>query len=146
MAPCINLELTNYAYSHRTRALYLCEWYFENERDFTQVLEELESSGDFTRAAALAIFNLKIRRAIQSLTRGAQAPVDAGGDANYNSVAMALAGFNDKSSLWREMCRSLRKQFDDCYLKAIFAFLTCDNNDHHDILVCLEWSDTLIWL
>lgn len=120
---------------YRSRGLFLCEWAYENERELTTLLNDLESGGQFTRAAMMAVFNLNVRRAIQSLTTGAAAPLDQGGDLSYYTVAMALAGFNDKSSLWKETCRGLCKQLTDCHLKAIFAFLTCDNNDYSEILV-----------
>lgn len=100
-----------------------------------KLIEQLESNGEYTRAAALAVFNLRIRRAIECLTDGAKAPIDKGGDPYFNIVAMALSGFNDKNSLWKEISKRLRKQMTDHYLKAIFTFLTCDNEHYQDILV-----------
>lgn len=100
-----------------------------------KLLEELERNGEYTRAAAIAIWNMKIHLAISALKAGSQAPLDKGGDPNLSTVVMALAGFNDRSSLWKDMCRQQRRALNDSYLKAIFAFLTTDNSDYSDILV-----------
>src|SRR5688572_11762932 len=102
----------------RNKALYLCEWGNDTDNNsIVKLIDNLEKMGDYTRAAAIAVFNLRIRRAIQALTLGAKAPLDKGGDPYYSTVVMALSGFNDKNSLWKETCKSLCKQIHDCYLK-----------------------------
>lgn len=58
------------------------------------------------------------------------------GDLNLNVVAMALSGYTDeKSSLWREMCSSLRLQLKNPYLCVMFAFLTSEPGSYDGVLV-----------
>ena len=110
----------------RSRALQLCEW-SNREDEVLQLIDSLEQSGDFTRAASIAMFNLRIRRAIDCLIKGVSCGQEGTGDPNYITVAMALSGYSgEKNSLWREMCQNLRSVFTKPYLKAIFSFLTSD--------------------
>lgn len=66
------------------------------------------------------------------------------GDLNLNVVAMALSGYTDeKSSLWREMCSSLRLQLKNPYLCVMFAFLTSEPGAYDGVLVMdllLSWN------
>lgn len=74
--------------SVRDHALYLCEWGFDrpSARHITNVLRKLENENAYTRAAAIAIFNLRMRDAIETLNKGAnQQP-------NLSMIAMALSG------------------------------------------------------
>lgn len=49
---------------------------------------------------------------------------------------MALSGYTDeKNSLWREMCSSLRLQLNNPYLCAMFAFLTSESGSYDGVLV-----------
>lgn len=49
---------------------------------------------------------------------------------------MALSGYTDeKSSLWREMCSSLRLQLKNPYLCVMFAFLTSEPGSYDGVLV-----------
>jgi len=71
--------------------LQLCGWKFDKESSLTSFLDRLESEGSYARAAAIAVFNMKLRKAIEILNRGAvsqnkQLP------SNLNIVAMALSG------------------------------------------------------
>ncbi|KAM6142781.1 GATOR2 complex protein MIOS isoform 2-T3 [Phoenicopterus ruber ruber] len=57
------------------------------------------------------------------------------GDLNLNVVAMALSGYTDeKNSLWREMCSTLRLQLNNPYLCAMFAFLTSESGSYDGVL------------
>lgn len=110
----------------RSRALVLCDWVpdIDNVSQVIPLIDYLEKEGNYMRAAAIAVFNMRLQRAIESLTKGAKK-----GDANLSSVAMALSGYTaERSSIWREMCQNLKNQLDDPYMKAMFAFLTCDND------------------
>ena len=119
----------------RTRALQLCEW-DSKENGVLKLIDSLEQSGDYTRAAGIAVFNLRIRRAIDCLIKGISSGQEGGGDSNYSTVAMALSGYSgERNSLWREMCQSLRSVFTKPYLKAIFSFLTSDIETYEEILV-----------
>lgn len=49
---------------------------------------------------------------------------------------MALAGFSDdKNSMWRQFCASPKTKLNDPYLRAMFSFLTAENNNYDNILV-----------
>lgn len=79
-------------YTHRSeersRALELCSWGFENESLLGSFLAQLEAAGNHTRAAAAAVFNQRIKEAVQILQRGAVSRKLP----ELNSTAMALAG------------------------------------------------------
>ncbi|KAL0984813.1 hypothetical protein UPYG_G00147300 [Umbra pygmaea] len=117
----------------RSLALRLCGWISQGpDIDVEPFLRSLEGDGEWERAAAVALFNLDIRRAIQILNHGASSEK---GDINLNVVAMALSGYTDeKSSLWREMCSSLRLQLHNPYLVVMFAFLTSEPGAYDGVL------------
>ncbi|XP_046677879.1 GATOR complex protein MIOS-like [Homalodisca vitripennis] len=122
-----------YRSEDRDKALQLCGWMFD--RDLAALptfLETVESEGEegVCRAAAIAVFNLRLRLAIEILTRGAQTYNDI-----LTIVAMALSGFTDsRSSMWRELCMSQRAQISNPYLRAMFAFLTLEGDNYDTVL------------
>ncbi|CAH0555566.1 unnamed protein product [Brassicogethes aeneus] len=118
-----------YKHEDREQAIRLCGW----PVDFLpEYLKSLEKENEFTRAAAISVFNLKIKAAIELLTR---VPDASEYSSSLNIVAMALAGFSDdKSSVWKQFCTNSRSKITDPYLKAMFAFLTDENNNYDDIL------------
>ncbi|ELU15458.1 hypothetical protein CAPTEDRAFT_157856 [Capitella teleta] len=125
----------------RSKALELCGWAYDKESASLQLIERLEKDASYERAAAIAIFSLKLRRAIQVLKSAA---VLTQGWFNYSMVAMALSGFSDdKNTLWKEMCSSLSSQLTSPYLRAMFSFLTSDSETYLHILneTGLEISD-----
>lgn len=74
--------------SARDNALYLCEWGFDrnNTTYISSIIKKLETENSYTRAAFIAICNLRMRDAIETLNKGAnQQP-------NLSMVAMALSG------------------------------------------------------
>lgn len=80
----------------------------------------------------LYVFSFK-RHCCPNQTWSAVSPL---GDLNLNVVAMALSGYTDeKSSLWREMCGSLRLQLKNPYLCVMFAFLTSEPGVYDGVLV-----------
>ncbi|XP_072027810.1 GATOR2 complex protein MIOS-like [Amphiura filiformis] len=118
--------------SERYFALQLCGWGWEisqDENEFNEFIQRLEGEGDFERAAAIAVFRVKIRQAIEVLHKGAQVQ-KTDGNVSLNAIAMALSGFTkEKNALWCEMCSSLCKNLTNPYLRAMFGFLTtCDNS------------------
>lgn len=115
----------------RSRALELCSWGFENEGLLGSFLAQLEAAGSHTRAAATAVFNQRIKQAVQILQRGASSNKMPA----LNSTAMALAGYTEeRKGLWRETCVNLRAQLTDPYLRAMFAFLTDDADSFDPVL------------
>lgn len=118
----------------RNKALSLCNWPTEqNTENLTKFIDQLEKEKAYTRAAAIAVFNLKISTAIDVLSR---APTNSEFTSNLNVVAMALSGFSDdKTSVWRQFCALNKTKLSDSYLKAIFAFLTTESHNYDNILV-----------
>lgn len=39
--------------------------------------------------------------------------------------------------MWRELCSRTREKLTDPYLRAAFAFLTCDTESHDAVLVII---------
>lgn len=126
-------DIIQYLSEERSLALQLCGWIKKGtDLDVEPFLNSLEQEGDWERAAAVALFNLDIRRAIQILNKGASS---GKGDLNLNVVAMALSGYTEeKNSLWREMCSTLRLQLNNPYLCAMFAFLTSESGSYDGVL------------
>lgn len=113
-------------------ALLLCSWPSRDENaSIVSFVENLEKERAYSRAAAIAVFNLKISLAIEVLNR---APVEAG----LSYVGMALAGFsNEEDSNWRRFCPSGLKNSTDPYLKAMFSFLLASNHNYDCVLVII---------
>ncbi|XP_044266200.1 GATOR complex protein MIOS-B [Tribolium madens] len=122
-----------FKHEDRDKALHLCSWHFERDSNqLTAFLEQLEKEGAYTRAAAIAVFSLKIRLAIEILSRAPETLVFGLG---LNVVAMALAGFtDDKNSVWKQFCSTAKQKLSDPYLKVIFSFLTAENYNFESVL------------
>nr|XP_006821083.1 PREDICTED: WD repeat-containing protein mio-like [Saccoglossus kowalevskii] len=130
------LESTMYTSEARTRILHLCGWRFDrDDKSIMEFLAELEEDGEYERAAAVSLFNLKLKQTIQTLNRG-----KSGADLNLTVVAMALSGYtDDKNTLWREMCSALCKELKNPYLRAMFSFLISDSDNYDSVLkLCLS--------
>ncbi|KAJ7386639.1 hypothetical protein OS493_006624 [Desmophyllum pertusum] len=125
-----------YFSEERKLALSLCGWDFKSAGvPLMEFLKELQSSGQHERAAAVALFNNKIREAIDILSsQRANNNTEARGT-TLNVVAMALSGYTEeKKTLWRDMCRSLCGQMENPYLRSAFAFLTTEADHFENIL------------
>lgn len=85
-----------YRSSGRDNALQLCGWKFDKDGSF---LDRLELEGRFSRAAAVAIFNLKLREAIEILNRG-----DPRHQPHLAMTAMALSGKNNHAYYFDIIC------------------------------------------
>lgn len=96
-------------------------------------MERLERDGEYSRASAIAVFNLCLKQATDILNRGAS---KMSPQSNLNIFAIALSGFSeDKSSMWRQMCTNSLAQLMDPYLRATFAFLTAESDSYENVLV-----------
>ncbi|XP_051872722.1 GATOR complex protein MIOS isoform X1 [Pristis pectinata] len=126
-------DVIRYQSEERCLALQLCGWIQKGpDIDVGPFLNSLEQGEEWERAAAVALFNLDIRRAIEILNKGAAL---GKADLNLNVVAMALSGYTDeKDSLWREMCSTLRLQLNNPYLCVMFAFLTSEPGSYDGVL------------
>ncbi|CAG2121700.1 unnamed protein product, partial [Medioppia subpectinata] len=136
-----NIIKKYYKSCDRKRALMHCGWdsNFESEFQNANFVQQLETNGQFTRAAAVLIFGGgKIKKAINTLKTGAEVRKEN----SFNAIALALSGYTkDRNSFWREMCQSIQIQLSDHYLRAIFTFLTTDSETYSEILVS-DLTDT----
>ncbi|XP_060529882.1 GATOR complex protein MIOS-B [Cylas formicarius] len=121
-----------FRHDDRNRALQLCSWPADrNSAHLATFADKLEKEGAYTRAAAIAVFRLNIKLAIEVLNR---APKSSAYGVSLNVVAMALAGFSDDpTSVWRTFCASAKTKLNDPYLKTMFGFLTA-NGDYDYVL------------
>lgn len=148
-----------YKSEQRSRALQIAGWWYDRDKgdrrdNLNLLLDSLVLNNvEYERAAAIAIFNLKIGKAIDILSSTAvlqEAP-------ELGTVAMALSGFTEeRNALWRQTCCDLRRNLSNPYLRAIFSFLASNKEDYKDVLkreplmavkdrvafACLYLSDT----
>ncbi|KAL4222251.1 hypothetical protein ACF0H5_018288 [Mactra antiquata] len=131
-----NNLIYHYRSAARSRALQLCGWYCKEQQDtqdqLTMLLDNLVYQNlEYERAAAIALFNLKIGTAVQILSSEAavkQNPV-------LTTVAMALSGFTEeRNALWRTTCRNLRQTLEHPYLRAMFGFLASEKDAYDEVL------------
>ena len=101
----------------RTRALKLCGWGVE-EPDLASFVKKLEAKGQFARAAAVLVFNLEMKHALECLKRAPK-------DNKLQMVAMALAGFNEEKigTMWSDSVSNLVDSLEEPYLRTMFKFL-----------------------
>ncbi|RUS87799.1 hypothetical protein EGW08_004464 [Elysia chlorotica] len=127
---------THYRSQQRRLALQLCGWQTDDNKDkFKAFINRLIEGGDPERATAIALFHLYIKRALEILSECAMNTTPSEGKPNLQAVAMALSGFTeDRNALWRRTCGTLRYQLENPYLRAIFAFAACDDDNYDDVL------------
>ena len=121
-----------------------------------------EMSENFERAAAIAVFQGRIRRGIASLKDGAGVAQQQGNSAKgmwiahmtgmwlscdvvifffagavLNLIALALSGYTpQEKKLWHETCAGVKAQVASPYLRAAFNFLCSSGRDQFkDVLV-----------
>jgi hypothetical protein len=141
--PWIGLELGPrivtakvYQSEERNFCLKLCGWGFDRGSSTLNLfLDKLINEETYERAAAIAVFHLHVRRAMQILQLGGTSSRNVAGRP-LHLVAMALAGFtDDRNSLWRETCTRLKTELNEPYLSAMFTFLTADHDRIELVLV-----------
>lgn len=125
-----------YNSTQREFSQILCGWNYERHREnsFMSFIDELcTARHEYTRAAMLACFHLKIRAAIETLGRWAEMSADTNG---MRMAAIALSGFNqDKTGIWSSQCAAAQSQISDPHLKAMFAFLTPADSDNYRMVL-----------
>ncbi|XP_071963995.1 GATOR2 complex protein MIOS-like isoform X2 [Antedon mediterranea] len=124
-----------YTSQERTISMRLCNWDFQNPTALEIYITRLIENGEFERAAAIHMFNLNLRKAIETLNLGSTSSRWKKGDVNLSAIAMALSGYDSsRKNLWCEMCSLLCKQLQNPYLMAMFTFLTCDDGNYSVVL------------
>ncbi|XP_065178490.1 GATOR2 complex protein MIOS-like [Sycon ciliatum] len=101
----------------------LCGWDFE-ESNLEDFLKRLELNKQYERAAAIALFHLQLKRAVECLTNGAHSKDDKA--SNLHLLAIALSGFttSTSTSMWHDVVGSLKSMITNPYILAAFAFLS----------------------
>lgn len=115
---------------------HLSGWTFDrNIKDsLLHFLDGLCTKHEYTRTAMIAVFQLKIRLAIDILSKGA----DSLESSNLRLAAIALSGFSfEKSAIWRSQCATAQVQINDPHLRALFAFLIPENGSYDKVLVSI---------
>ncbi|KAJ8313969.1 hypothetical protein KUTeg_008530 [Tegillarca granosa] len=159
------LLMKQYFCEERSKALWLCDWAAIDDKEgleglldrlnftlfrfiftyHTFVYYSLQETDQYEKAAALAIFNLKIGKAIDILSSCKTSANTEGHSADLNAVAMALAGYTEERfTLWRRTCVNLLQKVKNSYLRAMFAFLSSDKDNYDEILKdeqCMTVSD-----
>ncbi|KAJ8313577.1 hypothetical protein KUTeg_008138 [Tegillarca granosa] len=130
----------------QSKALWLCDWAAIDDKEGLEgLLDRLQETDQYEKAAALAIFNLKIGKAIDILSSCKTSANTEGHSADLNAVAMALAGYTEERfTLWRRTCVNLLQKVKNSYLRAMFAFLSSDKDNYDEILKdeqCMTVSD-----
>lgn len=160
----------------RSRALRLCGWEPDRDsRSFDGFIQRLIIEAEFERAAAIAVFNLHLKLAVEILQMADFAYSTCGESGRQDVIidfaqfapslrqltstkdsvhvkkrpdhgdtlkfcTMALSGFTqEKTGLWRELCAGVSAKLSDPYLRAIFSFLTANDEEDRDSIV-KEWN------
>jgi hypothetical protein len=89
---------------------------------------------EFTRGAAVAVFCLEMRQALEVLEKGVRAATEKGDHEAKNMlgfISMALSGYTEaRDSQWRQTVQvRLGDGVSDPYVRAMFAFLTAGEAD-----------------
>ncbi|XP_005181479.1 GATOR complex protein MIOS [Musca domestica] len=124
-------NLVCYRSDQRDTALKLCGWPSEQELD--RFVNTLCENKEFSRAAMIYVFHLKVLAACDILSKA----VDQSRDPSmFRIAAIALSCFNaDRTSTaWRNQRSLANKQIKDPHLRAIFSFLVADNDNFDSVL------------
>ena len=85
------------------------------------LIQELEINQEVEKAASLAFFHgQSVTRAIECLNKST--------NEKHKLLAIALAGFSNPTSLWRNLCASLLVDLKDSSLRSIFSLIASDGD------------------
>lgn len=126
-----NRRVITYKSAARTCALQLCGWGWGWENALVGI-ERAESREQWARAAALAAFHLRVRHALDILSRAPHPQLAV--------VALALAGVSDQR-LWRDLATNAMPRLSDPYLRALAAFLSAHPSQPADLQAVLDETE-----
>ncbi|XP_013115643.2 GATOR complex protein MIOS [Stomoxys calcitrans] len=124
-------NLVCYRSDQRDTALKLCGW--ASEQELERFINTLCENKEFSRAAMIYVFHLKVLAACDILSKA----VDQSRDPSmFRIAAIALSSFNaDRTSTaWRNQRSLANMQIQDPHLRAIFSFLIADNDNFDSVL------------
>ncbi|GMG58818.1 unnamed protein product [Ambrosiozyma monospora] len=107
----------------RRLAMYVIGWDFAAD-ELEEKYAALTDSGNFERAAGLAVFHGDITRATMILGQSKKE--------NFRIMSTAIAAYTSmgktaENNSWKDHCRELSSDLDDPYLRAIFAYIADAN-------------------
>jgi len=112
------------------------------EAGTASLVDNLSKAGQVSRAAAVAVFNLDLRLALEVLKAGAVQAKEKGdvNEANkLNMVCVAVSGYSSEGAvLWKEMVGASLNSLPDPELRALFAFLTAEGDNYSSVLAEVE--------
>ncbi|CAH4028135.1 GATOR complex protein MIOS [Pieris brassicae] len=123
-----------YRSPERTRALQLLGWGWGWENALAGV-ERAEAEGRPCRAAALAVFHLRVRTALDVLSR-ARSP-----RLRVAALALAAGGGAPDERLWRDSLAAAAPALPDPYLRALLHFLAATVQAHPDFSAVLNETE-----
>ena len=130
-------QVVTYTSPAREAVLRLCGWRGDHQSlSLTAPADHLSSSA---RQAAVAIFNLDLRRALQELQTGATLARSAGDSELSNVLSMvsvAVSGYpgDTDTDLWRDTVSASLSSLPHPALRAIFSFLTSRDAGYSSVL------------
>ncbi|EDW75817.2 uncharacterized protein Dwil_GK15144 [Drosophila willistoni] len=124
-------KLTCYRSEQRHLALQLCGW--PHDQELERFIDQLFANKEFSRAAMICVFHLKILYACNILSSAADTMSDP---SMYRITVIALSSFNaDRcSTTWRNQRSNANMQIQDPHLRAIFSFLTMEKDNFEGVL------------
>lgn len=141
--PKSHCSVIYYKHSDRDKALHLCGWpLIMDSVSLAKFVATLEKNGAYSRAAAIAVFNLNIQVAIEVLGRSSD---EGQFGSSLNVAALALTGFSDdRSKAWRQNCLACIKKLTNPYFKVMFSFLTADGQNYEAALVSVLYFNGML--
>ncbi|XP_023330654.1 GATOR complex protein MIOS [Eurytemora carolleeae] len=121
--------IRTYHSTERELILKLCGW--DKKKMGKKNLNEI------SRNAAIAVFNLDMKAAIEILKSGCTGSkgVDSGLSSNLSMVCVAVSGYSSEGSkLWKEVVANSLPLLPDPALKSLFSFLTSEDESYSDVL------------
>lgn len=104
-------------------------------------VEACKKEANFSRSAAVMVFNGKIEQAIKCLQDASNSISEKANDleesesVSLNVIALALSAYEASSKqkegdlMWKKTCNNLKTKLKNPYIKAIFIFLSMNGND-----------------
>eukprot|EP01129_Flabellula_baltica_P010964 TRINITY_DN4707_c0_g1_i1.p1 TRINITY_DN4707_c0_g1~~TRINITY_DN4707_c0_g1_i1.p1 ORF type:complete len:829 (-),score=133.27 TRINITY_DN4707_c0_g1_i1:26-2512(-) len=121
-----------YISQERLKCQKICGWDFYSSSDslsgvahIDEFIEECQCSGDIGRAAAIAVFNNCIPKAIEILVNYEAEPELK---TIFTLVGLALSSYSENNETgnldWKRKSYQIKELFDDPYIESIFSFLS----------------------
>ncbi|XP_055851690.1 GATOR complex protein MIOS isoform X1 [Episyrphus balteatus] len=124
-------NLVCYRSEQRDAALKLCGW--TSDQDMDRFIRSLCDNKEYSRAAMICTFHLKIQQACEILSKAEDQSDD---HSMYRIAAIALYSFNadQDNNAWKTQRINANMQIQDPHLRVIFSFITIENENFEAVL------------